>query len=147
MPLEESDRYAACKRIVEQNTQMISAVIPSSSLQNSNWGLYIQLYIYHRFTRCIRLPSRFSKSCLFFSPITSFTFFIASVVQSHSKRYNTNMKHNINTCSITKENITFVDICTHILTKTVSTRMPNAIKFEILSDFLLLPSEGRMKPM
>ncbi|KAK9140919.1 hypothetical protein Scep_010600 [Stephania cephalantha] len=126
---------------------MALAAIPTSSLQNNNWGLYIQLYIYQRFTRCIRLPSPFSKSCLFLSTRTSFTFLIISVVQNHNLSNNINMKHNINICSITKEKITFVDICMHILTKTVTTKMPNATKFDMLCDSLLPPSEGKMKPM
>ncbi|KAK9140716.1 hypothetical protein Scep_010397 [Stephania cephalantha] len=72
--------------------------------------------------------------------------FSASVL-NHRIANNKNMQHMIMMCSATNEKITPVPNCMHMLTATVTTKMLNEIMFEILSDLLLLATDGAMKPM
>ncbi|KAK9160178.1 hypothetical protein Syun_006519 [Stephania yunnanensis] len=57
------------------------------------------------------------------------------------------MQHMIMMCSAKNEKITPVPICIQTLTTSVTTKMLKAAMFAMLSDSLLLPREGAMKPM
>ncbi|KAK9160086.1 hypothetical protein Syun_006427 [Stephania yunnanensis] len=85
--------------MTEQNTQTGPAGKLLTPLLNVNWGLVIQLCMYHSFTRCIKLASRSLKHFFLVSEISSLTPLTSISLENQNTTNNDSMKHKIKTCS------------------------------------------------